>query len=99
MSSAAGPNTSNSGLILEVDVVNPKSYPITVEVLIVAGGGGGGVGGGGAGGLIYNAAYSLTNMTSAVTVGAGGIASTVWGGNGTSGANSIFGSLTAIGGV
>ena len=63
------------------------------EVLVVAGGGGGGSGfggGGGGGGLIYNAAYSASGAI-AVTVGTGG-------GTNTNGANSVFGSLTAIGG-
>lgn len=78
-----------------------------IEVLVVAGGGGGGGtggsgsgprGGGGAGGLIYNSQYPVTpGQTYTVTVGAGGAG----GGNelnGTSGSNSVFGSLIAIGG-
>jgi hypothetical protein len=78
-----------------------------VEVLVVAGGGGGGArhsGGGGAGGLIYNSAFPVVPGTSyTVTVGAGGIGGTETAGFGvspatTSGSNSIFGSLTAIGG-
>lgn len=73
-----------------------------VEVLVIAGGGGGGYnggGGGGAGGLIYNSAYTVipgSNYT--VTVGTGGIGgsgSTVVGSQGT---NSVFATLTAVGG-
>ena len=69
------------------------------EVLVVAGGGGGGYysasypqsGGGGAGGLIYNSSYALNTTPVSVTVGAGGAAN-------TNGNNSVFGSLTSIGG-
>jgi len=71
-----------------------------VEVLVVAGGGGGGngstiaqeAGGGGAGGLLYSSNFYLTAPANiSVTVGAGGIAA-------TNGGNSIFSTLTAIGG-
>lgn len=71
-----------------------------VEVLTVAGGGGGGGwgGGGGGGGVIYNSSYAITPGNITVTIGAGGAAGTsgyTVGGNGN---NSVFGSLTAIGG-
>ena len=73
-----------------------------VEVLVVAGGGGGGSqhgGGGGAGGLIYRGNYTVTPGTSyTVTVGAGGAGGTTSGNAGTNGSNSVFDSLTAIGG-
>ena len=75
-----------------------------VEVLIVAGGGGGASGGGGAGGLIYNSSYPvIANKTYTVTVGAGGSAgqcdsATVPSNQATAGSNSVFGSLTAVGG-
>lgn len=69
-----------------------------IEVLVVAGGGGGGavngytLGGGGAGGLIYNSKFAVVPGTSyTVTVGQGGAIN-------TNGSNSVFGSLTAIGG-
>jgi hypothetical protein len=72
-----------------------------VEVLVVAGGGGGGSGstgsqvgggGGGAGGLIYNSNFPvIPGQSYIVTVGSGGTA-------GTSGGNSVFGTLTALGG-
>ena len=103
MSSAAGPSIATSGLVLDFDAANTRSYGYpTVEVLVVAGGGGGGRYGGGAGGggLIYNAAFSVTTST-AVTVGAGGAG---WpgdaqsGGTAANGSNSVFSTLTAIGG-
>jgi hypothetical protein len=70
------------------------------EVLVVAGGGGGGSnrgGGGGAGGLIYNTSYALTaGIGVTYTVGAGGTGGTT--NDGGDGGNSVFGTLTAIGG-
>jgi len=77
----------------------------SVEVLVIAGGGGGGRdrgGGGGAGGLVYNNAFAVSSGTGyTVTVGAGGLGAQQ-GANtnnaGFSGTNSVFGSLTAIGG-
>ena len=69
-----------------------------VEVLVVAGGGAGGRGiggGGGAGGIIYQTNYSVAGGTT-VTVGNGGNYAT--NGDGANGLNSVFGSLTAIGG-
>jgi hypothetical protein len=85
----------------------------TVEVLVVAGGGGGGMdmgGGGGGGGVLSSTAYSVTaGNPITVTVGAGGNGAPAAGTNGqpsghqytipaTNGGNSVFGSLTAIGG-
>ena len=95
-----------NGLVLNLDASDPDSYtrsqPPYVEVLVVAGGGGGSGNfyddgaGGGAGGLIYNSAYQLTNAAAiTVTVGSGGAGSQD---TGTNGSNSVFGSLTAIGG-
>jgi hypothetical protein len=90
-----------------------RSQPPYVEVLVVAGGGGGGMdmgGGGGGGGVIYNSAYQITSATAiTVTVGNGGVGAPAGGTNGqpsyhqftisaTAGANSVFGSLTAVGG-
>jgi hypothetical protein len=96
------------GLVLNLDAGDPDSYtrsqPPYVEVLVVAGGGSAGSalyhsGGGGAGGLIYNSAYQLTNAAAiTVTIGAGGAAPTTQGLKGNNGSNSVFGSLTAIGG-
>jgi len=77
----------------------------SVEVLVIAGGGGGGRdrgGAGGAGGLVYNNAFAVSSGTGyTVTVGAGGLGglqSTNTNNYGLSGSNSVFGSLTAIGG-
>ena len=72
----------------------------SVRVLVVAGGGGtGGYSGGGAGGLIENASYSVTpGSVISITVGAGGAGDQGYGVAGTSGGNSAFGSITAIGG-
>jgi len=73
-----------------------------VEVLCVAGGGGGSSGGGGAGGLIYNSAFAVnSNSGIGLTVGAGGTSGNCDAGAGSaalSGQNSVFGSLTSIGG-
>lgn len=77
---------------------------LTADVLVVAGGGsgGGGIyggsGGGGAGGLSYQSGRSLSANTAYVTiVGAGGATATgdVQGNNGN---NSIFDTITSIGG-
>ena len=77
-----------------------------VEVLVVAGGGGGGSresgyaggGGGGAGGLIYNPLYTVTSGSITVTIGAAGLGAVANNSSGGDGGNSIFGSITAIGG-
>jgi len=66
-----------------------------VEYLVVAGGGGAGNaylpnGGGGAGGLLQGIVPVVNGTTYTVTVGGGGAAA--------SGSNSVFGSITAIGG-
>jgi len=72
-----------------------------VEVLVVAGGGGGGYdqsGGGGAGGLVYKSTHAVTSGNSyTVTVGKGGTGS-VAATTGTNGDNSVFDTITALGG-
>jgi hypothetical protein len=82
-------------------------YPGKMEVLCVAGGGGGGWGnpaydgngGGGAGGVIYNTDYSVTTGNKTVTVGGGGAAGlNVNGSRGINGDNSMFDSITVLGG-
>jgi len=80
--------------------VTGQASKVLVIVLVVAGGGAGGNeenawtgGGGGAGGLIYNASYSIDSGANGVTVGLGGNTSPT-----TSGQNSVFGTLIAIGG-
>ena len=72
----------------------------SVNYLVVAGGGGGGgngssCGGGGGGGVLSGTLSVTAGNSMPVTVGAGG--SGVFGAN-TSGSNSVFGSVTAIGG-
>ena len=106
MACSAGPDVSESGLVLALDAGDRYSFILTeVEVLVVAGGGAGGgyggndgAGGGGAGGLIYNRNFTVT-PGSAVTVTVGNGGAGVGGAvRGSSGGNSVFGSLTAIGG-
>ncbi len=67
---------------------------MNVETLVVAGGGGGGQdygGGGGGGGVIYNPSFAVTAQAYPITVG-NGMATE------TQGQNSVFSSLTAVGG-
>lgn len=74
----------------------------SVKVLVVAGGAGGGWqigGGGGAGGYIYNSSYIVTSGgTVSYSIGSGGNGGTDVTTDATNGGNSVFGSLTAIGG-
>lgn len=81
----------------------------SVEVLVIGGGGGGAGsnttgsgprGGGGAGGFIWRPHYAVTaGQSIAYTVGGGGNGGTGSGEvNGTSGSNSQFGTITAVGG-
>lgn len=70
----------------------------TIQLLVIGGGGGGGNqvglnggGGGGGGGYQYNAAYTVTQQSYSVTIGAGG-------GIGSNGNNSVFDAVTALGG-
>lgn len=82
--------------------------PLIADVLVVAGGGGGGQhtttngnGGGGGGGYIYQTNYSIAPGTYTVTVGAGGSGTHTWSTIsrvGKNGENSVFSTLTAIGG-
>ena len=85
----------------------PQSYqsPLPIEYLVVAGGGAsggiasggtsGGLGGGGAGGFLSGINYLVSSGTYIVTVGAGGTGATAVGANGS---NSVFDSITALGG-
>ena len=79
-----------------------------VEYLVVGGGGGGGNGydsgggGGGAGGMVLTGTLSVVAGNSyTVTVGSGGIggADTRVNNNGTTGDDSVFGTITALGGI
>jgi hypothetical protein len=77
---------------------------LSANVTVVAGGGGGGTnvgGGGGAGGVINNGSFVTSEVSYTATVGAGGVTRvgpTSPGGTEPNGSNSIFGSLTAVGG-
>lgn len=62
-----------------------------VEYLVVAGGGGGAIAGGGAGGMRTGTLAVTPGSSLTVTVGAGGAAR-------ANGSNSVFGSITSIGG-
>jgi len=80
-----------------------SSSPSTVEYLVVAGGGAGGYGyyggGGGAGGYRTATGYSVTaGSPITVTIGAGGTPSGNDATRGGNGQNSVFGSITSIGG-
>ncbi len=74
----------------------------SIEVLVVAGGGGGGAvsgGGGGAGGLIFESSYSvIPGNNISLTVGDGGAGGTDRNTRGENGEDSVFLTLTAIGG-
>lgn len=80
----------------------------TVNLLVVGGGGGGGkpdhttgfpAGAGGAGAYHTDSAFEITTGTAyTVTIGAGGAAQTSTGTSGNQGSNSVFGSVTALGG-
>jgi hypothetical protein len=73
---------------------------VPIEYLVVAGGGGGGIGvsnqyhggGGGAGGLLSGTFTMQPSTSYTITIGAGGIA------NSSSGVNSVFNTVTCIGG-
>ena len=77
----------------------------TVEYLVVAGGGGGvgsypgGNGGGGAGGLLTSTGFPIAiGTTYTITIGAGGVGGASFYATGSDGQNTVFGSITTIGG-
>lgn len=102
-------NTTYTFSITATDGVNTSSARsfnivvnnIAVEALVVGGGGGGGYdrgSGGGAGGMIDHPSYNINRNTSyTVTVGNGGSGGTSNNQN-INGQNSVFDSLTALGG-
>ena len=106
--------SSGSFQINEGPTLNTSSFiSNSIQVLVVAGGGGGGMdigGGGGGGGVVYNSSYTATSGSIInVTVGNGGSGAPAGGTSGqpgshqftvsaTQGGNSVFGSITAIGG-
>ena len=73
-----------------------------IDYLVVAGGGGAWMGGGGAGGLLTNVGGTALSLNTAtpynVTVGGGGAGAATYSGTSVNGSNSIFDSLTSIGG-
>jgi hypothetical protein len=78
---------------------------VTARVLVVGGGGGAGRGGypssgAGAGGMVEHDAFQMTDMSYAVTVGAGGLGGTgtATDKNGKNGGDSSFGTIKAYGG-
>lgn len=81
--------------------INFADAPYSVEYLVVAGGGSGGTagGGGGAGGLLTGSTNVFVATSYTVTVGGGGAGGGIaWGGSGNPGSNSVFSSITALGG-
>jgi hypothetical protein len=73
------------------------SSALSCDTLVVAGGGAGGGGGGGAGGYRSATGLSIPATSNTVTVGGGGTAQSGIG-NGTSGSDSVFSSITSTGG-
>jgi hypothetical protein len=75
-----------------------------VEYLVIAGGGGGGRGGNrggggaGAGGTLAASGFTVADGTYTITVGAGGVGIPNQTTNGASGNNSVFSTITALGG-
>ena len=81
--------------------INFADAPYSVEYLVVAGGGAGGTagGGGGAGGLLTGSVNVFVATSYTVTVGGGGSGGVLtWGASGNPGSNSVFSSITALGG-
>lgn len=98
----AEPGTVETFTTVETTSWTAPSGVTEVEVLVVAGGGGGGApggGGGGGGGVIYRPRYPVTpGQSYTVTVGDGGAAGVYNVSAATNGGNSVFDTLTAIGG-
>ena len=105
------PSANSIGTNLVISGLTLTTAPLTVDYLVVAGAGGGRTGGGGAGGLrtSYGSASGggsssetqLTLNTSTnypATVGAGGAGAPAYSSAASSGTNSIFNSITSIGG-
>jgi hypothetical protein len=88
-------NSVGQGAYRALPIVLPIPI-VSMEYLVVAGGGGGGYpydggGGGGAGGMLTGTANKIFGTSINIVVGAGGAV-------GTNGQNSIFDTITAIGG-
>ncbi|MCX6735655.1 MAG: DUF5011 domain-containing protein [Candidatus Parcubacteria bacterium] len=96
-----------AGVMRTVVVKASSTASMSAQVLVVGGGGGGGrtgayneygSGGGGAGGYQYNSAYSLASQSYSVTVGNGGNGSSDSYQKGSTGGDSVFGTITSNGG-
>ena len=102
--SVSGGTTTTSGAYTIRTFTQSGNLSVTdsgeVEYLVVAGGGGGGggwQGGGGGGGGVRTGSTTVSAGTYAITVGAGGLGNTT-GRDATSGGDSIFSDVTALGG-
>jgi hypothetical protein len=105
---SSGATVTTSGNYKTLTYTSTGTFTLTdapagssVEVLLVAGGGGGGTGyggGGGAGGYYYNNALTISAGTYPVLIGAGGTNSVGSLAVGTSGSDTSFNSIAAIGG-
>ncbi|MEI6850796.1 MAG: glycine-rich domain-containing protein [Candidatus Saccharibacteria bacterium] len=90
---------TKSTLIISSSAVAVVNTNVNVSTLVIGGGGGGGYayyGGGGGGGQLRSTTLSISSGTFSVTVGGGGIAGAT--GRGTNGGDSIFSTITSIGG-
>ena len=95
----AGGNSANSAA--SNSITTTAIAPTSVEYLVVAGGGGGGSwggGGGGAGGYQTSTLSVSASTNYTVTVGGGGNGATGDGQGGLQGSNSVFASITSVGG-
>ena len=92
-------HTFNSSDTFEVTTLGNTDD--TVEYLVVAGGGGGAMnffgGGGGAGGYRTASSFTVSETSYPITIGAGGATGAVMA-NANAGSNSVFSSITSIGG-
>lgn len=110
---AGNPNAATGGSIVDsggyrihtfaADGTFTPNAAFDVEALVVAGGGGGGglnhySGAGGAGGLLHDAALGVTAQGYGITIGAGGVKGPSATQRGLNGSDSVFSSLTSIGG-
>jgi hypothetical protein len=105
---SSGATVTTSGNYKTLTYTSTGSFTLTeaptgsiIEVLLVGGGGGGGTGyggGGGAGGYYYNSALSMSAGTYPIVIGAGGTNSVGSLAVGTSGSDTTFNSISAIGG-
>lgn len=91
--------SSSSAASNSVTPVAPAATP-SIELIVVAGGGGATNAGAGAGGLCYQASRSVSAGTAyTVTIGSGGTSSPVNQAGSTNGGNSVFDTITALGGA